>query len=74
LVEESRQKMLVRDFLMIKLRSEVLCCLKRLLHLLSELVDPHYLKITNGCVRAIARNSIAGPRLTAYVSLRWRLK
>src|SRR4029077_10545599 len=41
LVEESRQKMLVTDFLMIKLRSDVLRGLERFLHFLGELVDAH---------------------------------
>jgi hypothetical protein len=41
LVEERRQKMLVRDFLMIKLRSDVLRGLERFLHFLGELVDAH---------------------------------
>src|SRR6266403_944124 len=39
LVEERGQKMLVADFLMIKLRSDVLRGLERFLHLLGELVD-----------------------------------
>src|SRR4029077_17134449 len=41
LVEERGQKMLVADFLMIKLRSDVLRRLERFLHLLGELVDGH---------------------------------
>ena len=41
LVQKSGKKMLVGDFLMISLRSQVLCRLQRLLHLLRELVDAH---------------------------------
>jgi len=74
LIEQRQQEMFVGDFLMVRLRSEVLRRLERFLHLLGELIDPHYLKITNAAARAIVCNSIAGPRLTAYVSLRWRLK
>jgi hypothetical protein len=43
---------------MVRLRSEVLRRLERFLHLLSELVDPHYLKITNAFAGAIAGNQL----------------
>ena len=48
LVEERGQKMLVADFLMIKLRSDVLRGLERFLHLLGELVDAHNSQSTIG--------------------------
>src|SRR6266403_6383562 len=41
LVEESGQEMLVRDFLMIELRSDILGGLERLLHSLGEPVNAH---------------------------------
>jgi hypothetical protein len=41
LIEQRRQEMLVADFLMIELRSDILRRLERFLHLLGELVDPH---------------------------------
>src|SRR6266567_5529755 len=41
LIEQGRKKMLIRDFLVIGLRSEILRCLERLLHLLRELIDAH---------------------------------
>src|SRR6266853_2251283 len=48
LVEERRQKMLVRDFLMIKLRSDVLRGLERFLHFLGEPVNAHTSQSTIG--------------------------
>ena len=41
LIEKRGKKMLIRNFLMIQLRSEILRRLQRLLHFLRELVDPH---------------------------------
>src|SRR5207247_9822280 len=41
LVEERRQKMLIRDFMMIKLLSDVLRGLERLPHFLAEPVNAH---------------------------------
>ena len=41
LIEQRQKEMFVGNFLMVRLRSEVLRCLERLLHLLGELVDPH---------------------------------
>src|SRR5260370_12358428 len=48
LVEERRQNMLVGDFLMIKLRSDVLRGLERLLHFLGEPVNAHSSQSTTG--------------------------
>ena len=41
LIKESRKKMLVRDFLVIELRSEILRRLQRFLHFLREFVHAH---------------------------------
>ena len=41
LIKKSGKKMFVRDFRMIRLRSEVLCRLQRFLHLLRVSVDAH---------------------------------
>src|SRR2546429_6281566 len=48
--------MFVRNFLMVRLRSEVLRRLERFLHLLGELVDPHVFKRNHrACFRRRAR-------------------
>src|SRR5436305_12730975 len=41
LIEKSRKKMLIGDFLVVRLRSKILRRLERLLHFLRELVDTH---------------------------------
>jgi hypothetical protein len=41
LIEQRREKMLIRNFLVIGLRSEILRSLERLLHFLRELIDAH---------------------------------
>src|SRR6266403_2872286 len=41
LIEQGRKKMLIRNFLVIRLRSEILRHLVRLLHFLRELIDAH---------------------------------
>ena len=41
LIEQSGQKMFVRDFLMIELRSDILRGLQRFLHLLRKFIDAH---------------------------------
>src|SRR6266700_1523831 len=41
LIEQGRKKMLIRNFLVIGLRSEILRRLERLLHFLRELIDAH---------------------------------
>jgi hypothetical protein len=60
LVEQRQEEMLVGDFLMVRLRSEVLRRLQGFLHFLSELVDPHYLKIANAIEWAIRSNLHCG--------------
>ena len=55
LIEKRQKEMLIRDFLLVGLRSEVLRPLERFLHLLGEFVDPHRLKIANVVTGAIAR-------------------
>src|SRR5207302_1578161 len=57
LIEKRRQEMLVGNFLMIELRSDVLRRLQRFLHLLSELIDTHNFKIVNATAPAIAPNN-----------------
>src|SRR6202011_3211648 len=67
LIEKSRQKMFVGNFLMIELRSDILRRLQRLLHLLGELVDAHAFNIVIAAAAAIARNidcSVGRPRLS----------
>ena len=41
LIQKSGKKMLIRDFWVIRLRSEVLCRLQRLLHLLRVSINAH---------------------------------
>jgi hypothetical protein len=41
LIEQGRKKMLIRNFLVIGLRSEILRRLERLLHFLREFIDAH---------------------------------
>src|SRR6266446_4050944 len=55
LIEKRGQEMLVGNFLMIELRSDILRRLQRLLHLLRELIDAHESKIVNVTGSAIGR-------------------
>jgi hypothetical protein len=41
LVKEREQEMFIRQFLMVRVRRQVLRGLQRLLHLLREFLDPH---------------------------------
>src|SRR5438270_11000993 len=41
LIEQDRKKMLIRNFLVIRLRSEILCRLERLVHFLRKPIDAH---------------------------------
>ena len=64
LVQKRRKKMLVCDFRMIGLRSQILCRLQRLLHLLRVFVDAHTSTYEREGQRAIANGESAGRRLT----------
>src|SRR5205814_3218779 len=55
LIEQRREKMLIRNFLVIGLRSYILRCLKCLLHLLRELIDPH---ASPSAIASLASNAV----------------
>jgi hypothetical protein len=62
LIKERRKKMLICDFLVIGLRSEVLRRWQRLLHLLRELIDAHESPLTIGWRAANAVLETALPK------------
>jgi hypothetical protein len=60
LVQKTGKKMFVRYFRMISLRSEILCRLQRLLHLLRVFVDAHGSKYRTGFARQLRFGKRAG--------------
>src|SRR6266705_3578830 len=64
LVQQSGKKMLICDFRMIGLRSQILRALQRLLHLLCVFVDAHTSTYEREGQRAIANGESAARRLT----------
>src|SRR5438270_10352223 len=78
LIEQDRKKMLIRNFLVIRLRSEILCRLERLVHFLRKPIDAHtspsaIARSASNALPAIDRASkysplIAASSLPAYES------
>jgi hypothetical protein len=60
LIEQRREKMLIRNFLVIGLRSEILRSLEPLLHFLRELVDAH---ASPSATARPASNALPGKRI-----------
>src|SRR5205814_3078426 len=60
LIEQRREKMLIRNFLVIGLRSEILRSLEPLLHFLRELVDAH---TSPSAIARSASNAVPGKRI-----------